>query len=272
MNSSVGLADYDPSELRKIAVRVASEAAALLRDLSFEDESVLARTIAGETTQVDLEAENYIIGALKEEIGKIRVVTEEQGTVGEGEITAVVDPLDGSKNYLNKIPWASVSIAIAPTGGTLRDVVAGAVAPIFYGDPISFAKGRGCYLGEKRVEKRNPPEKFIFVYIEQPDAAVKVASLIGEIGRGYKVRSLGSAALELSYTGIGRGTGFFDFRSKLRNVDIAAAMGVILECNGEVLDSRGHPLNVGLEGVARAGTVIAVAEKDIVGKVKKVLS
>jgi len=263
---------FETEDLRQIAVRVAGEAAGLLRDEACTNISRLSRVIRGETTQVDLEVEDYIIDLLRRELGQVRIVTEEQGVVGEGPVTAVVDPLDGSKNYLNCIPWASVSIALLESGGTLRDVKAGAVAPIFYGDVISFGRGRGCFLGAARLEKPSNPSRFIYVYIEHPEAAHRLAEVIGGLGRGYKIRSLGSAALEIAYTGIGRGTLFLDLRSKLRNVDIAAAMGITLECGGEVLGANGEPLNIGTGQVEKAGTVIAVPNASLASRVAKILT
>jgi len=247
----------DTLDLRRVAARIAAEAAAYLRDMACSG-SELSKNMGGETVLVDIMAEDYIIGALREELGEVRIVTEERGVIGKGPLTAIVDPLDGSKNYLNCIPWASVSIAIVPTGKPMSSAVAGAVAPIFHGRPVSFARGHGCFLGEERAAALSPPERFIFVYIDHPEAAQRIAGVVRSLGGGYKIRSLGSAALELAYTGIGRGTAFIDFRSKLRNVDVAASIGVIRECGGAVINDRGENVDGGTERVERVGNIIAV--------------
>ncbi|MCE4624761.1 MAG: hypothetical protein F7C35_02710 [Desulfurococcales archaeon] len=255
----------DLEELRRVAYRIAGEAAAYLRDLACSDES-LAKSLGGETVLADAIAEDYIISALHEELGQVRVVTEEKGVVGKGDITAVVDPLDGSKNYLNCIPWASVSIAFAPTGGTLNDVLAGAVAPIFYGDIISFARGGGCRIGHYRIREKGEPQKYVFVYIDHPEAAELVARTIALLGGGYKVRSLGSAALELAYTGLRRATMFLDLRSKLRNVDVAAAFGIIRECGGFVRVIEGREQDISIDRVVRVGNILATPTPDVYKK------
>ncbi len=259
----------DAEELRRVAVKIAGEAAGYLRDIACSSER-LSRVVKGETVLVDVMAEDYIIGALREELGPLRVVTEEKGVVGEGDLTAVVDPLDGSKNYLNCIPWASVSIAFVQSGGRLSDVLAGAVAPIFYGFPISFASDGGCFIGNQRVYPQEP-ERFIYVYIDHPEAAYTIAKIIGELGGGYKVRSLGSAALEIAYTGLGRGAAFLDLRSKLRNVDLSAAYGIVRECGGFVLNSRGEQLDLSMDRVVRAGNVVAVPNKAVYENIKNIL-
>ncbi len=263
--------DYTPRELRLIATKIAGETAGLLRDLACSDES-LSTTIKGETARIDLIAEDYIISALKEELGNVKIVTEERGSVGKGSLTAIVDPLDGSKNYLNCIWWSSVSIAFAPSNSSLNSIIAGAVAPIFHGEPLSFEKNGGCYIGYKRIIPRDTPEKFIFIYIDHPDAARNIANVIFALGMGYKIRSLGSAALEISYVGIGRGTAFIDLRSKLRNVDLAAAAGIVRECGGEIIGSNGLPLDIPVNRVVKAGTVIAVPKKNMTEKIFETVS
>ncbi len=264
--------EFDYEDLRRVAVKISGEASGMLRDLACTSEK-LGEQISGETVRIDIIAEDYIVSGLRTELGNdIRIVTEEKGVIGRGNLTAIVDPLDGSKNYLNCIPWASVSIAFVPSNKSLRDVVAGAVSPIFYGEPISFARGHGCRLGHSSVKKREPPERFIYVYIEHPDAAHSIAKIIGELGRGYKIRSLGSAALEISYVGLGRGTAFIDLRSKLRNVDLAAGLGVVLECGGDLIDGEGRPIDTPVDRIYRAGTVIAAPDKNILKNIYGALS
>jgi len=257
----------EPQEYRRILARIAGEAAGLLRDLSCSEE--YTTRVSGETIRADLEAESYIIDALRSEGLGGRVVTEERGIVslgGEGP-TFIVDPLDGSTNYSDCIPWSSVSIAVAPPGASgLREVEAGAVAPIFWGSTLSFARRGGCYVGEERVEPRRPPSNVIFVYVEHPEAAMGLARVTRELG-GLKVRSLGSAALELAYTSLGRARLFLDLRSRLRNVDVAAAMGMLLECGGVIVGGQGEPLDSRLEGVERVGTVIASLDKATIDKI-----
>ena len=177
---------------------------------------------------------------------------------------ALIDPLDGSVNYLNCIPWASVSIALAPANArTFRDILAGAVAPIFTGHPLSFSRGGGCRLGETLVrDKIKPYKKMVAVYVEHPSAVEGLKSFMSRF-KGFKVRSLGSAALEIAYTAIGRITLFLDIRSKLRNVDTAAAVGMLLECGGAFIGSNGEEPGLDLSGVARIGSVIASLDRGL---------
>ena len=231
-----------------------------------------AARVEGETIRADLEAESYIIDAIRSEGFGGVVITEERGRIelgGRGP-TFIVDPLDGSTNYAACIPWASVSIAAAPEGSrSIREVTAGVVAPVFQGDAISFARGTGCYVGEVRVRPHRR-SRILFVYIEHPEAALGLAKVTRSLG-GLKVRSLGSAALEMAYTAIGRGVAFLDLRSKLRNVDMAAALGMTLECGGEVVGIDGKPLNAGIQAVERVGTVISSLDKSVIDGILRAL-
>ncbi len=254
------VSDYDPEDLRRVAVKIASEAAALLRDNACEQEYILS--VGGETIMADRIAEDYIIDSLRGEGLKVRGISEEKGYFGDGDLVVVIDPLDGSSNYSNCISWASVSIAFA-LGNRLSDVIAGSIAPVFFGKPISFSRGRGCYEGGVRVSKPRPNTKMIFAYAEDPLIAFKIVEFVKSIGSNIKIRGLGSAALEIAYVALGRAMLFVDARSRLRNVDVAASIGVVRECGGEVYNSKGEPLEARLDDVVVVGDVVASLDRDL---------
>lgn len=261
----------NPEDARNLLVQVAGEAAGLLRDNSCT--KAFSETLSGETIRADIVSEEYIIETLRLEGIQYPLITEERGYVdgSDREYVIIIDPLDGSKNYSNCIPWSSVSIALLRVKGNRAVPVAGVVAPVFYGPILSFSLGGGCRVGERRVDIPSTPEKFIYVYIEEPDAAYTLARLITRMGGGYKIRSLGSAALELSYVALGRGTAFIDLRSKLRNVDVAAAMGMIIECGGRVLTPQGPLVDLWVGGIERLGSIAAVYDPQLAGLVQEVL-
>ncbi|MEB3778837.1 MAG: hypothetical protein GSR85_01195 [Desulfurococcales archaeon] len=252
----------EPGELRRVALRVAGETAALLRDYMCDEG--LSRVLEGETTLADKMAEDYAIDVLRSEGIRAFIVSEELGVTGSGDIVALIDPLDGSKNYLACIPWAAVSIAFAkPRANSVSDVLAGAVAPVNRLPPFSFEKGGGCYHGGVRVtDRRSGIAEIVNVYVEHEEAVYKLAKLVRSWRRGVKIRSLGSASLELSYVALGTFTAFIDIRSKLRNIDIAAAAGGIVECNGFIASEDGGKIPFHADGVHRIGNIVAARDKD----------
>jgi myo-inositol-1(or 4)-monophosphatase len=266
-NQGSVLTRRDLNDWRVLLLKIAGEAAGLLKDNACRPE--YAAKVGGESIRADVESESYIIDALKAEGFRGVVVSEEAGTVvlGDDDYIVLVDPLDGSSNYSTCISWASVSLALVKRGATLRSgLLAGVVQPIFYGPPISFARGLGCFLGGTRVERPTQQSRMMYVYMESRDALEAVAKAFQELGRP-KVRSLGSAALEMTYAAIGRGLVFIDIRSRLRNVDIAAAYGITLECGGEVLKPGGKVLDVGVAKVEPVGSVISSGNREIAAKV-----
>jgi len=259
------MSEVEAEELRRILYRIAGEASGLLRDMACSGEAT--RRVKGETFRADLASEEYIVDALRSEGLKAKIVSEESGVIDMGDdYVVLVDPLDGSRNYVNCIPWSSVSIAILPGGAkSLAETLAGVVAPVFYGDPLSFSTS-SCYQGSARIPPPEGSERFLYVYVEHPEAAVRLAEIIDILGRGFKVRSLGSAALEVAYVAIGRGTAFIDLRPKLRNIDIAAAAGLASRCGATLAGPGGTLDSIGVGRVERIGP-IAVFSKSVSGSV-----
>ena len=263
--------DYEYDELRAIAYKVSSEAAALLRD-NLCDPS-MAEKVRGETTRADKASEEYIVEALMREGLDATIVSEEMGIRRGSNLVALVDPLDGSINYVNCIPWASVSIAfgLASNDEGEGSIVAGSVAPIFNEAPLSFALGKGCYKGAVRVEEPfKSGSEIIAIYVDNKDVAelLSRASFLQE----YKLRSLGSASLELSYVGLGLIDAFLDLRARLRNIDVAAAHGIVKECGGKVVDHEGREITVPLMPVKKLGKIIASRNEALLRKILSSLS
>ncbi|MEM1685905.1 MAG: inositol monophosphatase family protein [Acidilobaceae archaeon] len=251
---------YDPEDLRRVAVKIAEETAGLLRDYACTSEYMA--NVRGETIVADKIAEDYIIDALRGENLRVKGISEERGFFGDGDLITIIDPLDGSSNYSHCISWASVSLAFS-LDFNLSSVIAGAVAPVFYGNTFSFSRGKGCYHGGSPAMRFKDNKCLIFAYVEDPAIASTILDFIKSDMRDCKIRSLGSAALEICYTAIGASKLFIDARMRLRNVDVAAALGFIRECGGEAFNSRGEPLDSTITRVEVVGDVIASLDKTL---------
>ncbi len=259
---------YDYEDLRRIAVKIAGEAAGLLRDHACD--SKYTRKVEGETIVADKISEDYILDALRGENMRVRGVSEERGSFGDNGIFVVIDPLDGSTNYTHCISWASVSIAFA-LNNTMDSIVAGAVAPVFHGNPLSFSKGRGCYYGGVKLTRPATPANIVFAYVEDPLKASTFLYALKHLELEVKIRGLGSAALEICYVAAGKAVLFADLRSRLRNIDVAAAVGFLRECGGEAYDSKSTILNSSFNNVEVVGDVIASLDKNIALKLLKLM-
>jgi len=259
-----------PRDLRRIVLRIAGEAAGLLRDLrstsTYSEIIEGTRNVDDTTIRADWEAEQLIIDRLRSEGLRGMMLTEERGKVdlGGGPLIFIVDPLDGSKNYLSGIPWSSVSIAVADTTrGTLLDsVVAGAVAPVFQEPPYSFSVDEGCFQASRLVRRPETPLPMIFSYFEAPGVARIVELYRAATGHKGPVRSLGSAALEIIYTALGRAEVFIDARARLRIVDIAAATAFARLCGSPVSDIRGFNVNPPVTEMSRINSLLVAFNEE----------
>ncbi len=255
-------------DLLNIVRRVAGEAAGFLRDkFGIEEYTkvVLQHSHdADEGLRIDVENEEYIVELLRTESFNGYFLGEEHGLtkISDGPFIAIVDPLDGSKNYASLIPWSAVSIAIAvipkDREPRLSDVVVGAVAPVYRWPVISFARGLGVYEGGSKASPRKPPARMILAYFENTEQA-RVVQRYMRLAPGRPLRSLGSACLEITWTSLGRAEVFIDIRGKLRVVDVAAAAWIAVEAGSTVLVEN---LDASLTRVDRVGSVAVASGSD----------
>ena len=208
---------------------------------------------------VDVRAESIIIQMVENEDMPYNVFSEEAGFIDRGyKNTLIVDPLDGSYNAENNIPFYTVSLAISK--GTLEDVKYALVKDIPRGVEYWAVKGEGAYCENVRLHVNGHRNLYV-VYLGK-----KAHPQSFEIARkARRVRSFGSASLELCTVAEGIADLFmyrFVSGGALRIVDIAAGYLIVREAGGFVLDEKLKPLNMTLDFSERKN-VIAVASPEI---------
>ena len=151
----------------------------------------------------------------------------------------IVDPLDGTTNFLHAIPHFAISIALERDG----EVVAGLVYEPTRDEMFWAEKGMGAYLNDRRIRasaRRHLADALIGTGIpfrEHGDHPLYVATLSRVMAATSGVRRLGAAALDLAYVAAGRYDGFWEFG--LRPWDIAAGLLLVREAGGFVSDLSG---------------------------------
>jgi len=176
---------------------------------------------------------NLIASGLRDFI----LVSEESGVTTYGSSPKwiiVLDPLDGSYNYEAGIPWSSVSIALAPykADAKVADIEIALVAEVCRDRIYKYIKGMGCFDNDSPCRRLSKPSKIILGYFEDLRTYEVIPAYWSVKGK-TKVRSLGSAALDLIYVGLSRVEGFVDIRARLRNVDVAAAIAIAESCGAK---------------------------------------
>lgn len=192
-------------------------------------------------TNIDQKAEIIIIDTIKASYPDHAIIAEESGSQGDSETVWVIDPLDGTANFINGIPHFSVSIAVRHKGKTVAAVVFDPIKD----EMFSAAEGQGAQLNNTRLRvssKRKLDEAllatgFPFRNHEKLDEYMQYFSTL--LPLCSDMRRAGSAALDLAYVAAGRVDGFWEFG--LSDWDTAAGLMLVKEAGGLSGDIKGNP-------------------------------
>lgn len=194
-------------------------------------------------SDIDRQSEREIIYHLKKAYPDHRFIGEESGTSGaaDAEFEWIIDPLDGTTNFLHGIPHFAISIAVKRRGQLEHAIVLDPIKREEY----TATRGRGATLNGRRIRVSDrksmdgaiigtgiPFNGFAIQHIDQYLNCMKeVASTTAGIRRG------GSAALDLAYVAAGRFDGFWEIN--LQEWDIAGGVLLIKEAGGLISDFKG---------------------------------
>ena len=191
-------------------------------------------------SEVDREAEDAIIRTLRDAYPDHAILAEESGESGKSDHQWIIDPLDGTTNFMHGFPQFAVSIAYRHRGVVQQ----GVIYDPSRNDLFTATRGRGAYLNDQRmrVSKRAHLRSsligtgFPFRQIAHLDAYLAILREVMEGSAG--LRRPGAAALDLAYVAAGRLDGFWEFG--LSPWDMAAGALMITEAGGLVSDLAGE--------------------------------
>ena len=251
-----------------VMVKAARQAGTvLLRHMGkLESLSVFEKGRQDYASEVDQLAEAEIIRELKRAYPDAAFLAEESGVMGKGRQTFVIDPLDGTSNYLHGIPHFCVSIALVENGEPTDAVIFDPLRNEIY----SASKGAGATLNDRKIrvaERKDMTGAMLitgFPPRERARVAPQMAALQGMLGEAEDFRRTGSAALDLAYVAAGRVDGYFE--AGVKAWDIAAGILLVREAGGRVCDfrGRGEKLLDGGQVVAANLKLCDVLQKSIV--------
>lgn len=194
-------------------------------------------------TEVDKAAEAAIIEVVREAYPDYGILAEESGLAeGEGagsEYQWIIDPLDGTTNFIHGYPQYSISIALSYKGQINQALVYDTIR----NEMFTASKGGGAFLNERRIrvskclklEDALIGTGFPFRVFDHSKAYMNTFKEFTERTSG--IRRMGSAALDLSYVACGRLDGFWEFG--LQPWDMAAGCLLISEAGGLISDLSG---------------------------------
>ncbi|MCS5491067.1 inositol monophosphatase family protein [Algoriphagus limi] len=189
---------------------------------------------------VDKEAERRIVEQLGQIFPEAGFITEEGTNSTRAEVyNWVIDPLDGTTNFIHGLPIFSVSIALMER----EEVILGVVYEINLHECFYAIKGGGAFCNETPIHVSKAPNLaasliatgFPYYNFEQIDKYL--AALKSLMQSTHGLRRFGSAAVDLAYVAMGRIEGFFEYN--LNSYDVAAGSLIVKEAGGKVTDFSG---------------------------------
>jgi len=204
-------------------------------------------------TEADFAAQEAIIKIIQDHFPEHSIMAEEQDLSVNSRAANlwIIDPLDGTNNFVHTIPHFSISIAYARSGR----VVAGAVFDPVRNEMFTASQGKGAFLNGTPIgisEAGSLQEAIIATgfYYDRGTMMRKTLNSIEKLFEAniHGIRRFGSAALDLCWVACGRFDAYFEY--KLSTWDFAAGMLILEEAGGHCTDQKGSPLNLNSTGIA----------------------
>ena len=194
-------------------------------------------------TEVDRRAENIIIDTIRNTFPDHGILAEERGQLGKGEYQWVIDPLDGTTNYLHGFPQFAVSIALKNKNVLEQAIIYNPISQELF----TASKGNGAHLNSRRIRVSNRKSLkgallgtgLPFGDSDNVESFIRIYRAIYSNTAG--IRRAGAASLDLAYVASGRLDGFWEYG--LKEWDIAAGVLLIQEAGG-IVSSIGDSDNV----------------------------
>lgn len=224
-----------------IAIRAARDAGRIIdryRD-RIDNLTISSKSRNDFVTEVDKMAEQEIVKQLHKAFPDHGILAEESGELAKGEYQWIIDPLDGTTNYISGVPHYAVSIALRYRGRMEHAVIYDPAKD----DLFTASRGSGCQLNERRlrISTRKTMEGALLAtgipFREDQDLDTFIRTMRALMPDTAGIRRPGSAALDLAYVAAGRFDGYWEFG--LQPWDMAAGLLMVQEAGGVVGDPYG---------------------------------
>jgi len=209
----------------------------LIRDFGeIENLQVSTKGPGDFVTSADKRTEKILINELQKAHPEYGIVTEEFGIINKSNIKNrwIIDPIDGTMNFLNGVPQFAISIGYEENG----EIVCGVIFNPIMNEMFCAEKGNGAYLNNSRIRVSNKKKiKDALLVTGGPKGASKIkdkifSEYINVSNNVSNVRKFGSAALDMAYVACGRFDGYW--QRELNYWDIAAGIIILKEAGGFV--------------------------------------
>ena len=230
---------------KNIAIKAAKQAGRMLSSRFGRINKIKAKGDRDLVTDIDLKAEGIIKSQIINNFPQDSIISEENPFEQRSEFKWIIDPLDGTHNYIHNIDIFGVSIALA-----YKDEVVMGVIYMPQEDELYFAqKKRGAYLNGKRIsvsQRKIKETTMIFdssIRYQKNTMLKGLGRLIDEV---FNVRMFGSTVRGLSYVAEGKAEAEIEYNDKLW--DFAAGLLLVEEAGGRVTELSGKKWNIKTKG------------------------
>ncbi|PWS33815.1 inositol monophosphatase family protein [Pedobacter paludis] len=208
--------------------------------MQFDSNKIEYKGLNDMVSYVDKTAEQKLVQNLEKLIPDAGFITEEKTISREGKTYKwIIDPLDGTTNFIHGIPAYGISVALYEDGLA----VIGVVYELNRGEMFYSYKGGSAFMNKKEIQVSvNPDLKssllatgFPYYQFEKQPQYLKLLEEMMQKSHG--VRRIGAAAIDLVYTACGRFDAFFEYN--LQQWDFAAGCFIVQQAGGEVFDFSG---------------------------------
>lgn len=208
--------------------------------MNFDESAIEFKGLNDLVSYVDKTAEKQLVRNLTKLIPEVGFTTEEETINSKGKVyNWIIDPLDGTTNFIHGIPTYAISIALYEHD---RPVI-GVVYEINRGEMFYTYDGGKAYLNNKEISvtKRTELSACLlatgFPYYEFEKQAQYMALFSEMMKRCHGLRRIGSAAVDLAYVACGRFDAFFEYN--LNSWDVAAGAYLVQQAGGKIMNFNG---------------------------------
>lgn len=224
--------------MKEKLIEIVKEAGEILKDGYFSKKDVTFKATKDMVTKYDVAVENFLKKRFLEEFRDFNVIAEESDNTDlEFNNSIIVDPIDGTTNFVNKVPHTCISVGVYKDKKPFIGIVYNPILDELY----TAVVGEGAYLNNDKIEVSNESEfqKSLlstgFPYsnaTNQDDLNDVIKKMKDILPRCQDIRRLGSAAIDLCFVARGTYEGYYEMN--LKAWDVSAGLIILQEAGGVV--------------------------------------
>ncbi len=228
----------------------------LIRDFGeIENLQIKSKSIGNFVTNTDLKVENSLLETLQYYFPDFSYICEEKGEIKGNSDFIIIDPIDGTTNFIHGIPFLGIAISKISDGIITDGIIYNPIINEFFW----ASKGRGAWCNDKRLrvsQRQNLQDCVVATGGYQIDRTypnyIKELKNISEECSG--IRNMGSAALNLAYLAAGKIDGYWE--KELNLWDIASGVLLITEAGGKISEPSGNKWEITSKDILATNSLI----------------